>query len=337
MRDFYSKCGCNCGHCPAFRENAKTMEDKKRCSEGWAKYLGAKLKPDSIQCEGCQAKEPWKSGNLLPDPSCYVRPCAVHTGVKNCSYCSAFPCVDLKTRIPGRDFRELTEARVGSRISDEEYLSFIEPYEGVKHLEEMRQKLSPGNIVNKADVKPLRTSIAEFPSDLQIPEKEMAGYRTLHKLFTEILSGKAELYVRQVLYKRRKPHMLGILWVIGLYGEFPKGKSDILVLDSKMHGVRREYSWLVRKRYTAFFGSSKEAARLLRDFGVNIDFEKRDKNWKFVMSFGEKAGGKAALRALKKYIEALVKEHGESVYLGNTRFKGNAFRLFSKAEMRILK
>jgi hypothetical protein len=57
MRDLYSKCGCNCSHCPAFKENAKTMEDKRRCSEGWAKYLGAKLKPDSIQCEGCQAKE----------------------------------------------------------------------------------------------------------------------------------------------------------------------------------------------------------------------------------------------------------------------------------------
>jgi hypothetical protein len=313
------------------------MEDKRRCSEGWAKYLGAKLKPDSIQCEGCQAKDPWKAGNLLPDPSCYVRPCAVHTGVKNCSYCSAFPCIDLKTRIPDEDFRELTETRMGSKMPDKDYMSFIEPYEGVKHLKEMREKLSPNAIVDKAEVEPLKVQIARFPADMSLSKRELTGYRSLHKLLSEILSGKAELYVRQVLYKRRKPHMFGILWVIGLYGEFPKAKTDGLVLDSKKHGVKREYSWLVRKRDTAFFGSSKEAARLLRDFDVNIDFEKDGKNWRFTMSFGKKAGGKAALIALKKYIEALVREHGEPVYAGNTRFKGNAYKLFSKADMRILK
>jgi hypothetical protein len=337
MKDFYSKCGCNCGHCPAFKENAKTMEDRKRCSEGWAKYLGAKLKPDSIQCEGCQAKDPWKGGNLLPDPSCYVRPCVVHTGIKNCAYCSAFPCVDLKNRIPGKDFRELTETRMGAKMPDEDYLSFVEPYEGVKHLEELREKLSPCDIADKAEVEPLKAPITEFPDELSLPRKELTGYRSLHELLSNILSGRAYLYVRQIILKRRKPHMLGILWVIGLYGEFQKGKTDSLVLDSQKHGVKKEYSWLVRKRDTAFFGSSKEAVKLLRGLGVNIDFERRDKNWRFTMSFDKKAGGNAALHALKVLAERLVEEHGEPVYVGNTRFKGDAFKLFLKADMRILK
>jgi hypothetical protein len=242
MRNYYAKCGCNCGHCPAFKENARTEEDKKRCSDGWAKYLGAKLKHDSIQCEGCQASEPWKTGNLLPDSSCYVRPCAIHTGVKNCSYCSAYPCEDLKTRIPREDFRELTETRMGFRMPEEDYLSFIEPYEGLKHLEEMRSKLTPGDIVESAEVKPLKTQIVDFPSGLRIPAKEVRAYRNLHNLLSNIMSARADLYVRQVLLKRRRPHILGILWTIGLYGEFYKDKPDRLFLDSEIHGVRKQYS-----------------------------------------------------------------------------------------------
>lgn len=337
MRDFYAKCGCNCGHCPAFKENARTKDDRKRCSEGWAKYLGAKLKPDVIQCEGCQAKEPWKTGNLLPDPSCYVRPCAVHTRVKNCSYCSAFPCEDLKARIPGKDFRELIETRMGFKMPDEDYVRFIEPYEGLKHLEDMRSKLSPEDILDKPKVEPLKTQIVEFPMDLPLPKKELAAAKSLHGLLSNILSGRADLYVRQVILKRRKPHMLGILWVLGLYGEFMKSNKDSLVLDTEIHGVRKEYSWLVRKRDTAFFGSAKQAAKLLHDFGVGIEFEKRGKDWRFTMSFSKMAGGKAALNALKNYIARLVEEHGEPIYAGNTRFKGDAFKLFLKADMRILK
>jgi hypothetical protein len=225
---------------------------------------------------------------------------------------------------------------MGSKMPDEDYMSFVEPYEGVKHLKEMREKLSPDDIMDKAKVRPLKVPITEFPDGLSSSKGKMAGYKALHELLSNILSGKADLYVRQILIRRRKPHMLGILCVIGLYGEFLNGKTNQLSLDSEIHGVRKEYSWLVRKRDIAFFGSSKEAARLLRDFDLNIDFEKDGKNWRFTMSFGKKAGGKAALKALKKYIEALVKEHGEPVYAGNTRFKGDAYKLFSKADMRIL-
>jgi hypothetical protein len=337
MRDYFSKCGCNCGHCPAFKENAKTYEDRKRCSEGWAKYLGAKLKPDVIQCEGCQAKDPWKTGNLLPDPSCYVRPCAVHTGVKNCSYCSAFPCEDLKTRIPGKDFRELTETRMGFTMLEEDYLRFIEPYEGLKHLDEIRSKLAKDEIVDNAEVMPLKIQIVEFPRDLQFPEKENATYKRLHDLLSSILTARADLYVRQVILSRRRPHILGILWILGLYGEFEKGKKDRLFLDSEIHGIRKQYSWLVRKRDISFIGAPRQAAKLLREYGINIDFEKRGKGWRFTLSFDKKAGGKAALSALKNYATWLADEHGEPTYAGNSRFKGNAFKQFSRIDMKILK
>jgi hypothetical protein len=55
------------------------------------------------------------------------------------------------------------------------------------------------------------------------------------------------------------------------------------------------------------------------------------------MAFSKKAGGKAVLHALKDYITRLSDKYGEPTYAGNTRFKGKAFKLFSKVDMEILK
>jgi hypothetical protein len=54
------------------------------------------------------------------------------------------------------------------------------------------------------------------------------------------------------------------------------------------------------------------------------------------MSFKKRAGGQASLKALKHYTLALAKIHGEPKYAGNSRLIGEAFALFSKADMRIL-
>jgi len=134
MKTLYGKCGCNCGHCPAYIGNARTKKDRQRCSNGWHTYLGAKLNPARCVCLGCQAKDPWKSGNILPDRGCYVRPCVLRSGIKHCAYCSWFPCEDLKKRIPDRTFRKKVEKRMGQRMSDEDYQRFIQPYEGVGNL-----------------------------------------------------------------------------------------------------------------------------------------------------------------------------------------------------------
>ncbi len=40
-------------------------------------------------------------------------------------------------------------------------------------------------------------------------------------------------------------------------------------------------------------------------------------------------------KALKKYVESLVKKYGEPVYARNTRFKGEAMDKFLKADMGI--
>jgi len=44
MKDFFGKCGCNCGHCPAFKKNIQTTANQKRCRDGWNTYLGTTIK-----------------------------------------------------------------------------------------------------------------------------------------------------------------------------------------------------------------------------------------------------------------------------------------------------
>ena len=36
MKDLFGKCGANCGHYPAYKENAKTVEARQRCRDGWS-------------------------------------------------------------------------------------------------------------------------------------------------------------------------------------------------------------------------------------------------------------------------------------------------------------
>lgn len=336
MRDIYAKCGCNCGHCLAYKDNSRLKENRERCSKGWEKYLGARLNSDRIRCEGCQAKEPWKSGNLLPDPSCNIRPCAVKTGVKNCAYCSGFPCEELELRLPDKSFREFIEDKLGAPIPEQDYHAFIKPYEGISNLKDMRAKLNPKKIKSKYEVKPITAKIADFPEQLSVPKNELKAIIQLYNLFVDILTARADFYTRQVLLKRRRPHILGMLWVIGLYGKLEGKKSPSLVLESATHGSKKEYSWLVRKRDNTFYGAARQAARLLKDFGINVEFVQLKKAWKLKMSFTKKAGGTAALKALKKFTTKLANKYGEPTYAGNTRFKGRAFALFSKADMSVL-
>lgn len=336
MKDIFAKCGCNCGHCRAYKENAKTEDDRQRCSEGWEKYIGAKLKPDICYCEGCHAAEPWKSGNVLPDRMCNIRPCAKKTGVKNCAYCYAYPCEDLTGRIPGEDFREKVESGLGAKIPEDDYLAFIEPYEGLKHLKEIRDSLKPGDIAEKAEIQPIRARIVGSPEDLPFSKKERGAFEAVHGLLSKVLSPSADTYARQLALRRRKHHILGLLWVSGLYGELDRDGSH-LVIDSKEHGSRAECRWMVRKRDNTVSGMITQCFQILKDYGVRGEFVPSKKDWLMKLSFGKKAGGVTALKALKSYVTRLAEEHGEPVYDGSTRFKGKAFKLFSRADMGVLK
>lgn len=329
-KDWYGKCGCNCGRCPGFAGNARTDADQQYCSDGWAKYLGARLKASSIRCRGCQAAEPWKDGYLLPDRGCVIRPCAVESGLRTCANCSKFPC-----GAHGRDIdRAEVAERLGEAIPEDDYLAFIEPYERVKHLEGIRATLdAEDTLVPPAEVKPIRARVARFPDDLPLPKEAAAALAAVHKLIVDVQSARADTVARHLLCKRRRPHMLGLLWATGCYGDLVENERMQLVLDGAVHGKRPEANWFVRKRDNGFFGAVRQAAQLLEDLGARWEFASLGDGWLFKLSFDERAGGQPTLEALKRYVARLVEQHGEPTYAGSSRYKGEAYARFARADM----
>jgi len=328
-KDWYGKCGCNCGHCPGFAGNARTDADRQYCSDGWARYLGARLKASSIRCLGCQAPEPWKDGYLLPDRGCVIRPCAVASGLETCANCSRFPC-----GAHGQDIdRAAVAERLGEAIPEDDYLAFIEPYERVKHLHEIRATLSTDHIRPPAEVKPIRARVAGFPKELASREGERAAFAAVHKLIADIQSARADTVARQLVRKRRRPHMLGLLWAAGCYGDLVENECVQLVVDGAVHGDRPEANWFVRKRDFGFHGAVRQAAQLLEDLGLRWEFASLGDGWLFKLSFDERAGGQPALEALQRYVAALAEQHGEPSYAGGSRYKGEAYARFARADM----
>ena len=329
MKGLFGKCGVDCGRCPRYRANARADEDRQLTSDGPAGYLGARLRPDGISCDGCQTPDPWASGNILPDKSCMIRPCAVETGVETCAYCSAYPC---RAHGPDIDWDKIA-SRLATPTPEEDNLTFIKPYERFKNLDQIRASLSPRDIVDAPEPKPVNARIVPFPRDLPLSQDETAALKAVHGLLANVMSARAETYAWQLLCRRCRPHALRLLWVVGLHGELMDEHGSQIVLDGATSGSRKECGWMVRKRDNSFDGPTLEAAGFLKDLGVRVEFAPLKKDWLLKLSFEEAAGGDAALKALMRYITTLVEKHGEPIYAGRTRLKGQAFALFSKANM----
>jgi len=323
MKDLFGKCGANCGHCPAYKENAKTDEARQRGCDGWHKYLGFRTTPDRMYCDGCQT--PDGKNPVLLNSRCIVRKCAITNGLANCAYCSKYPCEDLSQDLD----RKRIEARLGSPMSEEDYLAFIEPYEGDKHLSKIRALLKPEHIVDPK-VPTAKMRIVDFPDDLPFSKEETSAFESLHKLLADIKSMSGDTYARQTVIKKRMQWILKFLWVVGLYGEL--GNSYIAVDGEEISAQKIPY-WMdldiVRRHF-----------EILKELGVHCEHvpltkrksswlttrgHLREKGWFMRMSFDSKAGGIATLKAFKSYVTKLGEKHGEK-----------AFRHFSNVNMQVL-
>jgi hypothetical protein len=330
MKDLYGKCGNNCGHCALHVEN---LRDNRRqwCVEGLAKYLNWNPKPESLRpCTGCQS-----SDGFLYLRNCAVRACARHNGVETCAQCTVFPCQDVPTVSHPADYRDKLSERLGHPIPEEDYLSFVEPYEGMAHLEAIRTGLRRSQLVPPAPVDPLKARIVAFPGDLSRNGEQTAGFEMLHRLMARILGGRSELYVRQVLLRKRRHTILNILWAFGRYGQIREMNGDQLIINSADHDEPGVLANIVRKCDNALHGGAALSARLLADFGLAMQhtaLNKRD--WRLTLSLEEEAGGREAMKALRCYTASLVAQYGEPVYRGGSRFKGDAYSRFSQADMR---
>ncbi|MBN1190385.1 MAG: DUF3795 domain-containing protein [Dehalococcoidales bacterium] len=325
----YSKCGFFCNCCPAYKDNSRTMADRERGSALWEKYFGLHFKADIVRCEGCQSPAPWKTGNLLPDRACPVRACATYNEVETCAHCSLFPCEEYLKRVPGAELRRQREKAANIAIPDDEYLKYIELYEGQLHLKQLHAALGPDEITPpkpfSADV-----DVVTFPASTNLTPDKQEEMRQLHSILEKIFSTKAVSYIDQVLLERKRPYLHMLIWVIGLYG---RPENENLVLESAVCVDKKECSRLVRKKDNTLFEPFQEVINSLKQYGIQIEFKPSGKNWTLILGIEESAGGPAVLTALKTYVLKLIEKYGEPVYTGSCNLKGRGFKLFSKAEM----
>lgn len=344
MQDLFAKCGVDCGHCPwslHTRKKFKTDEEFQRFADRCKEILG--YRPMKSPCLTCQTPdEQLPKGAKIPLRNCQVRQCVDKIEVKNCAYCSRFPCEEIRDH--GTQWtREKFEKRYGRPISEEDYLTFIEPFEGLKHLEGMRASLSPNDIVEATTVQPLEIRIVEFPEDLPFSRKETSAFKTLHGVLASVKRSSLGLadtdtFARQTRLKNRILYFLRVLWIFGRVGEFQEEDGSYLMVDAKTYMDNRGKE----KNLAVWPYVEKVIFRILSEFGVQCErvlVEEgkkkeattpmgylRDQGWIMTMAFDEYAGGVAALKALQTYTRKLDGKYGKK-----------AFRHFSDVDMRVLK
>jgi len=128
MEPILTRCGYRCDLCLAYRPNIeKQPTNQQKLSDGWFIYFGFRLEPTAIICDGCMADHP-----RLIDRNCLIRPCVIEKELNNCASCEQYGCEKLKERIV---LYEEVEHRFGKDIPEDDYFSFILPYENKRRLD----------------------------------------------------------------------------------------------------------------------------------------------------------------------------------------------------------
>ena len=327
MNELIAKCGCNCSQCPTFKDNLQAFEDRKRCSWGWQKYLNIKLSPEKLRlCDGCSIPEEKRKVYYL---NCHVRKCANQNGIENCAYCSAYPCYEVMNihslQKPGA--KEQIEERIGTSIPEEDHLAIIEPYEGIKHLNEIRQTIGAEEIVA---IKPfsVRPKIVAFPDDLPFTKDEISAYQSLYQIIATLEVSENISYARKFTLEKNRNKLLKILWAFSRFGESKKDNGSYLSLNSEVYSSQQ---------INSYYSKVQDYIEQLESYGVHCEIvplqEKgwvtpsgalRKTGWLMKLSFDEKIGC-LTVKALKNYALKLDEKYGK-----------NAFRYFSKGDMRVL-
>ena len=135
MRMDVARCGYRCDLCPAFKENIRGGEDQQRVSDGWFRYYGFRIPPETICCDGCLAKD--RDSPRRIDSDCAVRLCAEKRDVPNCAHCDEYICDKLAEKLVDPD---KAVERAGTSVPQVDYARFIEPYDSRKILDEVNKE-----------------------------------------------------------------------------------------------------------------------------------------------------------------------------------------------------
>jgi len=325
MENLFSKCGMNCGRCPSFKENLQSMEDRIRCSDGW-KLFGINLNPEKLRaCDCCQASDESKPTRYL---NCHVRKCAVKNDVENCAFCSSFPCEDVPKVSVSSDRREQIEKERGNKISEQDYLAFIEPYEGMKHLIAIRESIASVQIKEMRKIA-YQPRIVAFPENLSLPSNKIKTLRAIHQLLSSLGAEEDISFAREILLKKKRLYCLKLLWAFGMFGKFENRDSPYLKLDSQSYTNQK-----INSMYSVVVGY----LQILEKFGVNCKIiplqgyqwktqtgALRKEGWYFTLMFKKELGGRLGLKIMQEYAKQLHEQNNKT-----------AFRNFSAANMRVL-
>ena len=329
MGIMYSKCATNCTRCPSYNDNLLTDEDRRNCSQGWYTYHGFRLSPEKlIACDGCQPVA--ENGNGTRYINCIIRRCARHNQVRNCAYCSAYPCDTLTGRVAGYEWLENLKKRL-DQIPDDDFNVYVEPYLGIPHLDAIRAKLDPVEIV---DFKPISITprLATFPPGLGSSEGSKAVYQLIQELSapsTGITFAQAEKQ------KQTHLHVLKLLWSFARFGELDED-DQFLYLDHKIYLAQKIHSSY--DRVQGYFETLDDIGLHGEVIPLNEDrwltpggglrrqgVRESSPPWVMKIWADESVGGDQTLQALQAYAAALVDAYGKTAY-----------RRFARADMQIL-
>lgn len=344
MLSLVSKCGMDCGAClwGPYPRKDMTAEDFERQRNSAKKILG--YMPIRIPCLTCQTpdvKIPKES--KLPNRKCLIRQCVDKTGVANCAYCASFPCDTLKATA-GAWNRKTIEARIGAPLSEGEYATFVEPFEGISRLTAIHASLKPNEIVKPAKAPKSKLKITGFPENLPFSKEETASFKAVHTLLATIYYSPlgmkgTDAFAQQHKLENLRVHIMRFLWILGNYGKLDKEteKRAHLVVDAETFLVNRGsektlaiWSFLdaIVFKVLSEFGVCCERVALkgvrTEDLATGTGYL-RSKGWILKMSFDEKIGGNATLRALQTYAQKVDEKYGKK-----------AFQHFQTADMQTL-
>jgi hypothetical protein len=341
MTNLVSKCGIDCGVCPwgPFPRKDMTAEEFEQYKNRGKQILGyMPIKTPCVTCQTPDQKIPKTS--KLPSKSCLIRKCVDKTGVANCAYCSRFPCDTLKGTADLWT-RNKIEAKLGASISEEDYHSFVEPFEGLTRLKAIRASLKPDEIVEPAKVVTSKTRIVDFPKNLSLMD-EMLSFRAVHTLLSALENSSLGLtdtdtFAQWHKLEDRKAHILRFMWILTAYGRFEKDDGRHLVVDAETYQANR-----AKEKTLSIWSFVEDVVfKVLAEFGVccervalkGVATEDlttgtgylRKRGWTMNLSFEEKIGGTDALKAIQTYAQKLDRKYGKK-----------AFQHFRQADMTLL-
>jgi hypothetical protein len=221
-------------------------------------------------------------------------------------------------------------------MPEEDYLTFVEPYENIKHLDEIRFSLEPKDIL-EAKVSSAKPNVVNFPGNLVLSKEETSPFRALHHLLSALASITGDTYARQVALEKTRQYVLRLLWMFVTYDELKQEDDSHIVADSETY-----YAQMRQAPAFSSYSRMLNRIKLLQERGVRCELiplakdkygkdgwltptgALRKKGWLLKISFESKVGGASALRALKTYAKKLDDNYGK-----------RAFSCFSKVDMHV--